>query len=182
MSENYWNRRSSLNETEAPRLPRRLAATSAWVESVQSIAPVRRASSNLITGARSIGEPMSAAGDTASATVASATPVSPAADRLHLIDTLRAIALFGVITMNMTGMVAALVSNEIFPVATTVDVGFATFDLVVLQGKARSCFALLFGVGFGILMTRAASRGQPFVNFYMTRMSVLGLKVDRVVR
>jgi len=99
--------------------------------------------------------------------------MGPAAERLHLIDTLRAIALFGVITMNMTGMVAALVSNDIFPKATTLDVGLATFDLVVLQGKARSCFALLFGVGFGILMTRAASRGQPFVSFYLTRMSVL---------
>jgi uncharacterized protein len=99
--------------------------------------------------------------------------MGPAAERLHLIDTLRAIALFGVITMNMTGMVAALVSDEIFPVASTLDLGFATFDLVVLQGKARSCFALLFGVGFGILMTRAASRGQPFVSFYLIRMSVL---------
>jgi len=99
--------------------------------------------------------------------------MSPAAERLYLIDTLRAFALFGVITMNITGMVAALVGDEIFPVATTLDVGFATFDLVVLQGKARSCFALLFGVGFGILMTRAASRGQPFVSFYLTRMSVL---------
>jgi uncharacterized protein len=97
----------------------------------------------------------------------------PAAERLHLIDTLRAIALFGVIVMNMTGMVAALVSDQIFPVASTLDIGFATFDLVVLQGKARACFALLFGVGFGILMTRAASRGQPFVSFFLTRMSVL---------
>lgn len=99
--------------------------------------------------------------------------MAPAENRLHLIDTLRAIALFGVITMNITGMVAALVADRIFPVATSLDVGYATFDLVVLQGKARSCFALLFGVGFGILMTRAAARGQPFVGFYLTRMSAL---------
>ena len=97
----------------------------------------------------------------------------PAGNRLHLIDTLRAFALFGVITMNFTGMTAALVADEMFPKATTLDVGFATFDLVVLQGKARSCFALLFGVGFGILMTRAAAKGQPFVGFYMARMTAL---------
>lgn len=99
--------------------------------------------------------------------------MSPAADRVHLIDALRAIALFGVITMNITGMVAAFVADRMFPVATSLDVGFATFDLVVLQGKARSCFALLFGVGFGMLMTRAMSRQQPFVGFYLTRMAVL---------
>ena len=99
--------------------------------------------------------------------------MSPVADRLHLIDTLRAIALFGVIVMNLTGMVAALVGGEIFPRATPIDVGFATFDLIVLQGKARSCFALLFGIGFGILMSRAAARGQPFVGFYLTRMTIL---------
>ena len=97
----------------------------------------------------------------------------PAADRLHVIDTLRAIALLGVITMNFTGMTAALVADEMFPKATSLDVGFATFDLVVLQGKARSCFALLFGVGFGILMTRAAAKGQPFVGFYMARLTAL---------
>lgn len=98
---------------------------------------------------------------------------APAQSRLQLIDTLRAFALFGVIAMNMVGMVATFASSEIFPVATAVDLGFATFDLVVLQGKARSCFALLFGVGFGILMIRAAERGQPFVQFYLRRMTVL---------
>ena len=99
--------------------------------------------------------------------------MAPASERLHLIDTLRAIALFGVIAMNYTGMVAALVAEDIFAWAGPADYAFASFDLIFLQGKARSCFALLFGVGFGILMVRAAAKGQRFVPFYLTRMAVL---------
>jgi uncharacterized protein len=106
-------------------------------------------------------------------TVPEPTLMAPAEDRLHLIDTLRAIALFGVITMNITGMVAALAADRIFPAATSLDLAFASFDLIVLQGKARSCFAFLFGVGFGILMARAASKGSNFVGFYLARMTAL---------
>ena len=81
--------------------------------------------------------------------------------------------MFGVITMNLVAMVAGLIGEEIFARAQPVDLAFAAFDLVFLQGKARSTFALLFGVGFGILMSRAAARGDGFVGFYMRRMTAL---------
>ncbi|RYY23776.1 MAG: DUF418 domain-containing protein [Sphingomonadales bacterium] len=99
--------------------------------------------------------------------------MAPNSDRLHLIDALRAIALFGVITFNFTAMVMAFAGGEIMSRATSVDMGFATFDLVLIQGKARACFALLFGLGFGILMERAAAKGQGFTAFYLRRMLVL---------
>jgi uncharacterized protein len=99
--------------------------------------------------------------------------LAPVSDRLHLIDALRGAALFGVIAMNLVAMVAGLIGGEIFARATPVDLAFASFDLVFLQGKARSTFALLFGVGFGILMSRAAARGDGFTGFYMRRMAAL---------
>ncbi|WP_395943353.1 DUF418 domain-containing protein [Brevundimonas sp.] len=97
---------------------------------------------------------------------------TPAA-RVQVIDTLRALALYGVITMNLMAMVMGLIGAEIVPKAGPIDYVFATFDLVLLQGKARSTFALLFGVGFGMLMVRAAQRGQAFTGFYLRRMSAL---------
>lgn len=99
--------------------------------------------------------------------------MGPATERLHLIDSLRSIALFGVIVMNVMAMVMGFVGAEVAAAAKPWDMAAALFDLVLLQGKARSTFALLFGVGFGILMARAAARGDGFTGFYMRRMTAL---------
>lgn len=101
------------------------------------------------------------------------TAMAPVSERIHVIDSLRAVALYGVITMNLVAMVMGLIAAEVFPKAGQLDLGLATFDLVLVQGKARACFALLFGVGFGILMDRAAARGRDFTAFYLRRMTVL---------
>ncbi|BAK65431.1 hypothetical protein SLG_07560 [Sphingobium sp. SYK-6] len=98
---------------------------------------------------------------------------APAADRVHLLDALRAIALFGVILFNITGMVGAWAGSEVLSKATPLDLGFIAFDLILIQGKARACFALLFGVGFGLMMDRAAASGRRFVPFHLRRMTVL---------
>lgn len=100
-------------------------------------------------------------------------PMGPATERLHLIDSLRAVALFGVIVMNIMAMVMGFVGADVAATAKPWDMAAGLFDLVLLQGKARSTFALLFGVGFGILMARAAARGDGFTGFYMRRMTAL---------
>lgn len=97
----------------------------------------------------------------------------PVTDRLVVIDTLRAIALLGVIIMNITAMVMLFKAGPVMAAAGPIDMGVGLFDLVFLQGKARSSFALLFGVGFGILMQRAQARGTGFGAFYMRRAFVL---------
>ena len=99
--------------------------------------------------------------------------MTPVADRLTVIDTLRAIALSGVIVMNLTAMVMLLKAGSVLAAAGPPDLAFGLFDLVFLQGKARSAFALLFGVGFGILMQRAQARGAGFGAFYMRRAFIL---------
>jgi uncharacterized protein len=98
---------------------------------------------------------------------------SSGVDRSPVMDALRAIALFGVITYNMVAMVAGFAAEEMLAKATPADMAFALFDLVLIQGKARACFALLFGAGFGILMERATARQQDFTPFYLRRMAVL---------
>lgn len=101
------------------------------------------------------------------------TQLVPVADRLAIIDTLRAIALYGVIAMNLTAMVMIFKSGEVMQAARPVDLAVGLFDLVFLQGKARSAFAFLFGVGFGILMERAQARGGGFEGFYLRRAAIL---------
>lgn len=97
----------------------------------------------------------------------------PVAERLVAIDTLRAIALYGVIAMNLTAMVMLFKAPSVMQAAGPPDLAFGLFDLVFLQGKARSAFAFLFGVGFGILMQRAAARGAGFTGFYLRRAAIL---------
>ena len=98
------------------------------------------------------------------------TEVSDRPARFPVIDSVRAVALFGVIAMNIMGMVMALAAAQVMERATPVDYAVGTFDLVFLQGKARSTFAFLFGVGFGLLMSRT---GAGFAGYYLRRMTVL---------
>lgn len=99
--------------------------------------------------------------------------MAPVAERLAVIDTLRAIALFGVIAMNLTAMVMIFKAEAVMAAAKPADLGIGLFDLVFLQGKARSAFAFLFGVGFGILMQRAQAKGTGFTGFYLRRATIL---------
>lgn len=97
----------------------------------------------------------------------------PLTGRVALVDTLRALALFGVILMNVTSMVMMFMAPQVLASAGPSDMVFGTADLVLLQGKARSCFALLFGVGFGVMLLRAESAGAGFNVFFLRRMAVL---------
>ena len=60
----------------------------------------------------------------------------PVAERLVVIDTLRAIALFGVIVMNLTAMVMIFKAPQVMATAGPPDLATGLFDLVFLQGKA----------------------------------------------
>ncbi|QAY78693.1 DUF418 domain-containing protein [Sphingosinicella sp. BN140058] len=95
------------------------------------------------------------------------------ARRAAHIDALRALALLGVIVMNIGSMVMAVNGRATFAAAGPADIAAAAFDLIVFQGKARSCFAFLFGAGFAILMLRSEARGGSFAAFYARRMLAL---------
>ncbi|WP_122465624.1 DUF418 domain-containing protein [Brevundimonas lutea] len=96
----------------------------------------------------------------------------PATERLALIDTLRALALFGVVVMNLMGMVMLFKADQVLAAATPFDMGVGAIDLFFLMGKARSAFAFLFGVGFGMMLMRGRS-GPEFARFHLWRMTLL---------
>jgi uncharacterized protein len=98
---------------------------------------------------------------------------SSAAGRSHLIDALRAIALFGVIMVNMAGITMIVLAQKMMTTLGPVDVGALLFQILFLFGKARAAFAFLFGVGFGIMLERAEQRGGDFRRMYMRRMLAL---------
>jgi len=97
----------------------------------------------------------------------------PLTGRVAVVDTLRALALFGVIVMNVMSMVMMFMGDTVMARAVPADMVVGVSDLVLLQGKARSCFALLFGVGFGVMLQRASSAGTGFNAFFLRRMAVL---------
>lgn len=93
--------------------------------------------------------------------------------RSVLIDALRSLALFGVIVMNIGAMEMRFAGREVMAGAGTADFMLMGLDLLFVQGKARACFAFLFGLGFGILMMRASATGTEFVATYRRRMLAL---------
>ncbi|MDQ8755334.1 DUF418 domain-containing protein [Sphingosinicella sp. LHD-64] len=97
----------------------------------------------------------------------------PVRQRITHIDSLRGLALMGVIVMNIGSMVMMFNARQVFAAAGGLDIGIAAADLLFMLGKARSCFAFLFGAGFAILLMRAEARGADFRSFYMRRLGVL---------
>jgi uncharacterized protein len=94
-------------------------------------------------------------------------------DRIQLIDSLRALALLGVIVMNVNGMAMRFAGGQVMAEAGPADIGLMAFDLVFVQGKARACFAFLFGVGFAMLAMKAEARGLDAGGRHRARMLVL---------
>lgn len=97
----------------------------------------------------------------------------PVRTRVTHIDSLRGLALMGVIIMNIGSMVMMFNARQVFGAATGVDMGIAAIDLLFVLGKARSCFAFLFGAGFAILLMRAEAKGANFRRFYARRLGAL---------
>jgi uncharacterized protein len=93
--------------------------------------------------------------------------------RYDHIDALRALALLGVIVMNVGAMVLRWAGESLFARAAPADLAAMMIDLLVLQGKARSCFAFLFGLGFALMLQGSAAKGPGFQSFFMRRMLAL---------
>jgi uncharacterized protein len=101
------------------------------------------------------------------------TPVSTR-ERIGVIDILRGLALFGILTANMRGFNAplAVYDNISFLFGGLYDRMGQSFVDLVFQGKFITLFAFLFGLGFAVQMTRAQERGIS-VAFYRRRLLVL---------
>lgn len=94
-------------------------------------------------------------------------------ERIELIDAIRAVALLGVIVMNFGAMVMRFVGKDVMAHPTTLDISLVAADAILVAGKARAAFAFLFGLGFGILLFRAETKGGDFRGYFTRRMLAL---------
>ena len=90
----------------------------------------------------------------------SLTPLK-ATDRIHSIDIMRGIVLFGILLMNINGMALAHAYGD-----PTVSGGASGWNLytwittnMLFEGTMRALFSLLFGAGMFILLDRLEKRG-----------------------
>jgi uncharacterized protein len=98
----------------------------------------------------------------------------PSVERITVIDCLRGAALFGILAANMRGFAAPAAvyfRPELLWTGTGDRVVQGLIDWLV-SGKFVTIFSALFGIGFAILIERAAARGRGAA-FYARRMLAL---------
>jgi uncharacterized membrane protein YeiB len=116
-------------------------------------------------------------------TVEPATPAAPEQDlapitanqRIEALDVVRGFALLGIFLMNIEYFNRTLGSlNQGMPRGLTGINWFASwFIAYFVQGKFWTIFSLLFGMGFAVMMTRAAQAGREFKTVYLRRVLAL---------
>lgn len=122
--------------------------------------------------------------DAAPSSQAPAPPPSPApftpvaaGQRIEALDVVRGFALFGIFLMNIEWFnrpIAAL--NDGMPRGLTGLDWFASwFVAYFVAGKFWTMFALLFGMGFAVMLVRAERAGRAFTKLYLRRILALGV-------
>lgn len=98
-------------------------------------------------------------------------------ERLAELDVLRGVALFGVFLMNFVGFAGpqVMATEEQLLLLPSAPLDFTLRSLLewLVQDKANSIFAFLFGLGFYLQMTRLEARGADFESIYRRRLFVL---------
>jgi uncharacterized membrane protein YeiB len=115
----------------------------------------------------------------------SATPAVPDQDllpitakqRIEALDVVRGFALLGIFLMNIEYFNRTLTSlNEGMPRGLTGIDWFASwFIAYFVQGKFWTIFSLLFGMGFAVMLARAAQAGREFKIVYLRRVLALAV-------
>ena len=108
-------------------------------------------------------------------TTTSALDPIAASERIEAMDVLRGFALLGILLMNIEAFVGPLAAalDGLNPALTGVDRTVDAAIYILVQGKFYLLFSLLFGMGFGVMMQRAATRGSAFGALYLRRTLAL---------
>jgi uncharacterized protein len=104
------------------------------------------------------------------------TAPAAAADRAHVLDALRGFAILGILLANMQHFTGwTLLDPAARAALPMAEANHAAEFLIAwfIDGKFYSIFSLLFGIGFAVLLTRAAGDGRDFRAFFRRRLSIL---------
>jgi uncharacterized protein len=99
-------------------------------------------------------------------------------ERFELVDCVRGVALFGIITANMVLYSLFLYLPEASRAALPTHASDRVLDfleLFLIEGKFYTIFSTLFGLGFSILLLRVRAKGLDFRRFYLRRVCFLYL-------
>ena len=106
-------------------------------------------------------------------------PLSPvtAGERIEELDVVRGFALFGVFLMNVEffNRPIAGIGEGMPPGLTGIDWFASWFIAYFVQGKFWTIFALLFGIGFAVMLTRAERAHRAFMVPYLRRILALAV-------
>ncbi len=101
-------------------------------------------------------------------------PIS-ARERIQALDVLRGFALFGILLVNIEGIVGpfsgSISGTDLNLSGPSLWTDAATY--IFAQGKFYTIFSLLFGMGFAVILSRARAAGRTFGGLYMRRLLAL---------
>lgn len=103
----------------------------------------------------------------AGAAVARGLEIRPAGGRLDALDILRGLAILGMIVVHWHQRIGLESGGWQDAIAWGV--------WVLVEQKSWGIFALLFGVGFAVLLRRMEARGDPVVPIYLRRLAALAV-------
>lgn len=108
-----------------------------------------------------------------SCSLSSLTPVVPG-QRINALDILRGFALMGILLMNIEWFGRPIGGPEGFDVELSgLDHAVGWLIRCFVEGKFYKLFALLFGMGFAVMLTQAMRKERPFGGWFTRRMLVL---------
>lgn len=98
-------------------------------------------------------------------------------ERIEALDVIRGFALLGIFLMNVEwfGRPIASIGEGMPRGLTGADWLAAWFVAYFVQGKFWTIFALLFGMGFAVMLDRAERAGRDFIRVYLRRILALAV-------
>ncbi len=98
----------------------------------------------------------------------------PNSERMGIMDSLRGLALTGILMMNIEWFNRPTSELGRFdPSINGADYAASWFVKAFIEGKFYKLFALLFGMGFAVMLIKAQQAERPFVSLFLRRMSAL---------
>lgn len=101
--------------------------------------------------------------------------ITPAAERIRILDILRGFAVFGILAVNITTFV--LPNHDFaqmdFGSQAWYDRWAMAFNEYFTEGKFYILFSFLFGIGFSVQLSAAERKGADIFSFYPRRLLIL---------